>query len=129
MKLSEMKTWLEGDSADARAWRLDPKNLSQVSEMVNEYAATVGGRSASEVWARVTAEKKKAASEKAAIEKAATDQTALEAAVRLEYESNGGKEWNTRSKAILEAFAISGRAANLKAKQAAFKRSQAARTF
>lgn len=129
--LKELAHWLEGDSTEAKAWRLKKENLNQVSEMINDYASQIGGRSASEVWARVKAEKKRAASKKAAIEKEQKQRDALVESVRLDYLANGGsaKDWDSRSNAIIEGYAINGRAKGLQAKQEAYKRSLAARTF
>ena len=129
--LKELKLWLEGTEPTQVNWRLNPDNLAQVSQMIDDLAATVGGVSASVTWARVTAEKKKAASSQAAIEKEKVKREALLEAIREDYIAGGGTESSfkaNRSK-IVEQYALSGRSVDLVEKSIANRRNKAARTF
>ena len=129
--LKELKLWLEGTEPAQVAWRVDNKNMAQVSEVVTQYAATVGGKSGSVVWDRINKEKEAIKRAAKAEEKAKERHEALVGAVRDDYLANGGleKDFEARKSSILESYALSGRAKKVLGQTERERRSQAARTF
>ena len=129
--LKELRLWLEGTEPAQVAWRLDDKNIAQVSEFVGQYAKLPGGRSASWMGSKIRRERE---IHKAKQEATASDQKQREAlveAVRSDYIANGGleAEFKARQASILEAYAISGRGRAIIDRIEAYKRNQAARTW
>lgn len=129
--LNELKLWLEGTEPTQVNFRLKKENLASLSEMVTQYAATPGGKSASLVWSNIRKEREMAT--RIINEKAAKDlaREKLVAAVRAHFLKNGGTEagWKARQTAILEEYATSGRAEEILRNAGQERRAKAARTF
>lgn len=129
--LKTLKLWLEGREEAQVNWRLDPKNRAQVSEFVDQYAATPGGRDPSWMNSVLRREREIAARIAQEVVRDQAEREALVAAVRSDYVANGGteKDFDSRKSAILDAYAIAGRSKDVLRKIEEHKRNQAARTF
>lgn len=130
-ELDELKFWLEGSEPAQVNWRIDPKNVAQVSEFVNQYANTPGGKMASSVWSKIKTEQRIAEDLIREEEERLETRKALIAVVKADYVANGGTEkaFERDTTKILESYAISGRAEEILNRAEDFRRSQAARTF
>lgn len=129
--LKELSLWLEGREKAQVDWRLDPKNRAQVSEFVDQYAATVGGRDPSWMNSVLRQERRIADIRRVAAEKEQKDREKLLEVIRQDFISGGGlpEDFEAREKEIVASYALSGRSAGIVEKAERLKRSQAARTM